>query len=156
MPSILFASAIAVAAFATQLSAHEIISGSIEVIHPTIALPFAGAKSAAGYMAISNEGDAIDRLLGVESDIASKITIHRTEFRDDVAHMIPVPALDIRAQDIVILEPGGVHMMFMGLSGTLDESQMIYVVVGDAETQLCRMAELGYGEPVALNIYGRR
>ena len=37
----------------------------------------------------------------------------------------------------------------------LDESQMIYVVVGDAETQLGRMAELGYGEPVVLDIYGR-
>lgn len=38
----------------------------------------------------------------------------------------------------------------------LDESQMIYVVVGDAKTQLGRMAELGYGEPVLLDIYGRR
>ncbi len=32
----------------------------------------------------------------------------------------------------------------------LDESQMIYVVVGDAETQLDRMAELGLGEPVVV------
>jgi zinc protease len=38
----------------------------------------------------------------------------------------------------------------------LDESRMIYVVVGDAETQLDRIAELGYGEPVLLDIYGRR
>ena len=37
----------------------------------------------------------------------------------------------------------------------LDESQMIYLVVGDAETQLPRMAELNYGEPVLLNIHGR-
>ena len=38
----------------------------------------------------------------------------------------------------------------------LDESRMIYVVVGDAETQRARLAELGYGEPVLLDIYGRR
>ena len=38
----------------------------------------------------------------------------------------------------------------------LDESRMSYVVVGDAETQLGRVAELGYGEPVLLDIYGRR
>ena len=37
----------------------------------------------------------------------------------------------------------------------LDESQMIYLVVGDAETQLPRMAELNYGEPVLLDIHGR-
>jgi len=33
----------------------------------------------------------------------------------------------------------------------LDESQMIYVVVGDAETQLDRMVELGLGEPVVVD-----
>ena len=38
----------------------------------------------------------------------------------------------------------------------LDESRMIYVVVGDAETQLGRVPELDYGEPVVLDIYGRR
>ena len=38
----------------------------------------------------------------------------------------------------------------------LDESRMIYLVVGDADTQLGRVAELGYGEPVVLDIYGRR
>jgi zinc protease len=37
----------------------------------------------------------------------------------------------------------------------LDESRMIYVVVGDAKTQLTRVAELGYGEPVLLDLYGR-
>jgi zinc protease len=41
------------------------------------------------------------------------------------------------------------------LNTYLDESRMIYVVVGDAETQLGRVAELGYGEPVVLDIYGR-
>ena len=38
----------------------------------------------------------------------------------------------------------------------LDESRMIYVVVGDADTQLGRMGELGYGDPVVLDLYGRR
>ena len=38
----------------------------------------------------------------------------------------------------------------------LDESRMIYVVVGDAKTQLGRLAELGYGQPVLLDIYGQR
>ena len=31
---------------------------------------------------------------------------------------------------------------------------MIYLVVGDAETQLSRMKELGYGEPILLDIDG--
>jgi zinc protease len=44
---------------------------------------------------------------------------------------------------------------FRGLIEThLDESRMIYVVVGDAATQLERMAELGYGDPVLLDVDG--
>ncbi|HCE03708.1 MAG TPA: peptidase M16, partial [Acidobacteria bacterium] len=38
----------------------------------------------------------------------------------------------------------------------LDENRMIYVVVGDANTQLGRMGELRYGDPVVLDLYGRR
>lgn len=36
----------------------------------------------------------------------------------------------------------------------LNEQQMIYLVVGDAATQLPRIKELGYGEPTVLDIYG--
>lgn len=37
----------------------------------------------------------------------------------------------------------------------LDEQNMIYLVVGDARTQLSRMKELGYGEPIILDIDGQ-
>ena len=33
----------------------------------------------------------------------------------------------------------------------IDEQDMIYVVVGDGKTQLDRLKELGYGEPVVLD-----
>lgn len=35
-----------------------------------------------------------------------------------------------------------------------NEQEMIYLVVGDAKTQLSRMKALGYGEPIVLNIDG--
>ena len=36
----------------------------------------------------------------------------------------------------------------------LDEQTMVYLIVGDANTQLSRIKELGYGEPVILNVDG--
>jgi zinc protease len=36
-------------------------------------------------------------------------------------------------------------------SQNLNANQMIYLIVGDAATQLNRMGELGYGTPVLLN-----
>jgi zinc protease len=44
-----------------------------------------------------------------------------------------------------------VHNM---IAKNIDEQQMIYLVVGDAETQLSRMKDLGYGEPIVLDIHG--
>lgn len=38
----------------------------------------------------------------------------------------------------------------------LDEKNMIYLVVGDAKTQLSRMKDLGYGEPIMLDNEGNR
>ena len=37
----------------------------------------------------------------------------------------------------------------------IDESKMIYLVVGDAKTQLERVSELGYGEPILLDKAGK-
>ena len=37
----------------------------------------------------------------------------------------------------------------------MNEQQMIYVVVGDARTQRDRVADLGYGAPVQLDLHGQ-
>ena len=36
----------------------------------------------------------------------------------------------------------------------MNESQMIYVVVGDGKTQRSRLEDLGYGQPIELDIFG--
>ena len=37
----------------------------------------------------------------------------------------------------------------------IDESRMVYLIVGDGETQLERIDGLGYGKPVLLDVNGR-
>lgn len=106
--------------------AHGVTSGTIEVIHPNIPEPPKGAKSAAGYMAISNAGAAPDRLIGVESPIAARAMLHRTEFgADGVARMIHLASVDLPADDTVLLEPGGIHVMFMGLQVEMTEGDLL-------------------------------
>jgi zinc protease len=36
----------------------------------------------------------------------------------------------------------------------IDESRMVYVVVGDGATQLTRVRQLGYGDPILLDVNG--
>lgn len=113
------------ASLATPITAHEIVSGYIEITHPSIPMPPRGAKSAAGYMTISNNGRAIDVLIGVESPIASSVSVHLSEVQDGIARMVHVPAVDIPHSDTIILERGGLHVMFMGLNTSLEDEDMI-------------------------------
>lgn len=112
--------------FASAASAHEVTVGNLQIIHAHIPAPMAGAKVAAGYMGISNEGTTADALLGVEVGFAAQAMLHTTEFSaDGVASMKHVSALAIPAGETVVLEPGGFHIMLMGLTRTLTEGDML-------------------------------
>jgi copper(I)-binding protein len=77
-------------------------------------------------MGISNEGDHPDTLIGVEVGFAAKAMLHTTEFSaDGVASMKHVEALEIPAGDTVVLEPGGYHIMLMGLTQPLNVGDMV-------------------------------
>jgi hypothetical protein len=106
--------------------AHGVTVGTLEIEHPAISAPPAGAKSAAGYLSIVNTGSTADRLLGVETGIAKRAMLHTTEHADDgVARMIHLDAIDIPAGGTVTLAPGGLHIMLMGLTGPVTKGDMI-------------------------------
>jgi copper(I)-binding protein len=106
--------------------AHGVTVGTLEIAHPAILTPPAGAKSAAGYLGIVNTGSTADRLLGVETGIAKRAMLHTTEHADDgVARMVHLDAIEIPAGGAVTLAPGGLHIMLMGLTGPVTEGDMI-------------------------------
>ncbi len=114
----------------TPVLAHSVAKGSIEIIHPNIPQPAAGAMAAAGYMGISNTGEHPDRLIGVETPAAQSAMLHQSMVdANGVASMAHVEALEIPAQDTVVLEPGGYHIMLMGLTQPLVEGQMVPAVL---------------------------
>lgn len=106
--------------------AHGVTAGDIEIIHPNIPQPAASAQAAAGYMGISNSGHDADKLIAIETPAAQSAMLHGTEHgTDGVARMVPLEGLEIPAGDTVVLEPGGMHVMLMGLTGPLTEGQMV-------------------------------
>lgn len=106
--------------------AQGVTSGDLEIVHPAIPAPPAGARSAAGYLEIVNQGSAPDRLLGVETGGAKRAMLHTTDHADDgVARMVHLDAIEIPADGTVTLAPGGVHIMLMGLTGALSEGAVV-------------------------------
>ena len=110
---------------ASPLAAHDLITGDLHIIHPSIPDPLPTAKSAAGYITIANDGDTPEELIGVRSDFAASTTLHHTIFEDGIAKMRPLIGIIIPPGDTINLEPGGMHVMFMGLTSTADEGDMI-------------------------------
>jgi hypothetical protein len=71
------------------------------------------------YMKLMNGGDSDDSLLKAESNIAATIELHETTMEGDVMRMQPIAQVSIPAGGTATLEPGGKHIMLLGLKQEL-------------------------------------
>ena len=101
---------------AQPLFAHEATIADLTIIHPMAFETAKTAQAGAGYMVISNDGETDDRLLEVRAEFP-RVMLHTTEEEDGIARMVHIDAVDLPAGETVSLEPGGKHVMFMGLDG---------------------------------------
>ncbi|MEM9342620.1 MAG: copper chaperone PCu(A)C [Pseudomonadota bacterium] len=100
----------------TSALAHDFKTGALVVDHPMAFPTAATAQAGAGYFSVTNTGSEDDRLIGIQADFP-KVSMHGTRKEDGVMSMFEVEAIDIPAGETVALEPGALHVMFMGLGG---------------------------------------
>ena len=80
----------------------------------------AGMPSSAAYLQITNNGISDDRLIAAKSAIAKRVEIHLMEIDNGVMRMRAVDdGVVVASGDSVTLEPGGLHIMLMGLTNDL-------------------------------------
>lgn len=110
-------SALALACFIAPAFAQETIT--VNDAYSRITAPT--VKMGAAFMEITNNGTKDDVLLGAKADVAKKIEMHITSVdKEGVMKMhemkdgIPLPA-----GKTVQLQPGGLHIMLMGLKSPL-------------------------------------
>lgn len=78
--------------------------------------PMAADRPAAGYLVIANPSDQADALVGAASPVAASVEIHETMAdASGMMAMHPIERLEIGAGATVRLEPGGYHLMLMGV-----------------------------------------
>jgi hypothetical protein len=116
---------------AVQLSAAYAQAADYNVGPIHIAQPWAratpkGANSAAGYMTVTNNGTAADRLTCVASDAAAQCQIHTMTMEGGVMKMRPMEGgLEIKPGETVTLKPSGFHVMFVDLKHPLEQGNMV-------------------------------
>ena len=77
------------------------------------------AETGAVYLTLRNQGAGDDRLLGAGTPLAERAELHTHLMQDGVMMMRPVDFIDVPAKTRVRLEPGGLHVMLIGLQKPL-------------------------------------
>lgn len=135
---------------ATPLAAHEYRAGDILIDHPFAYATPPGAKAGGGYMTVTNDGEAPDRLIGVRADVP-RVSLHETREAGGIARMLPVDSVEIPPGRDVTFEQGGLHVMFMGLEAPLEEGDevpttLIFERAGEIEVIFAIEAREGAGD----------
>jgi periplasmic copper chaperone A len=80
-----------------------------------------GASVGAAYLIVRNKGDRDDRLVSASGEVAQSVEPHETVEENGVARMRPLEAASIPAGEMLVMRPGGAHLMLMGLAAPLKE-----------------------------------
>jgi copper(I)-binding protein len=111
-----------------QTSAGEgpLKEGDITVASPWSRATPGGAKVAAGYLTITNDGTAADRLVSATAEIAGRVSIHEMRMEGEMMRMRDLSeGLSLPAGATVSLEPNGTHLMFLDLKRPLQKGDRI-------------------------------
>jgi copper(I)-binding protein len=83
------------------------------------------APNSAAYMTLMTHGATADRLVAVETPAAARAELHHHVLEDGIARMRQIEAIEIAPGEPATLEPGGLHIMLMGLTGKLEEGAFL-------------------------------
>jgi hypothetical protein len=119
LPSLCLAAGLALAA--TAWAGEPVRKGSLEFAEPWARATAPRQANGAAYLTIRNSGATADRIVAAKAAVSRKVELH-THVIDarGVAQMREVPAIEVPADSTLRLEPGGLHVMFIGLERPLE------------------------------------
>lgn len=83
------------------------------------------SENGAVYLTLKNYGDAPDRLVGAWSPVAAQVEIHGHTMEGGLMSMRRVNSLPLNPGEYFKLEPGGHHLMLIGLKRPLKDGDQI-------------------------------
>jgi copper(I)-binding protein len=132
---------------AATVFAHSHEKGDLQIRHPWSRATPPGAKVAAGYFEIRNNGKQPDRLVSASTPVAKKVEMHITERAGEVAKMRQLRAFEVPARERLTLEPNGAHLMLVDLVQPLKKGERFPMTLrferaGEVEVQF-EVQEMG-------------
>jgi len=91
------------------------------------ARPVAQAGNGAVYFVIRSS--EADEMISVSSDVAEAVEMHESRMNGDVMEMHPLHSVPLGAGELVRFEPGGLHVMLIGLKQELKVGDKIEITL---------------------------
>lgn len=116
---------------ACALGTSALFAGDIMVKDAYVRSSTPNSKTGAAFLMLMNTGDADDRLIAASSDVAKRVELHtHKEISDGVMQMIEIEGgITVPAGGMHMLQRGGDHVMFMGLTAPLVQGEDVTVTL---------------------------
>lgn len=93
----------------------------VAVVDAYIRAPVPGQQSTAAFFTLVNRSATDCELIGASSPVAGKVEVHRHRHHGGMMQMREVDSLLLPAGKAVSFEPGGYHLMLLGVQQPLEE-----------------------------------
>ena len=124
---------VVLAALSAPASAGQITQGDLSVQRPWSRELPPVAPNGAAYLRIENGGEKAARIVSARSPIADRVEIHAHEIDAGVMKMRRVHTVEVPARGAVSFEPGGLHVMLIGLKEPLVAGKSFSLTLGFQE-----------------------
>ena len=78
-----------------------------------------GRTATAAYLSVTNNHDKACSIIGGSTGIAAKLEVHQQLMSDGMMRMRPVTEVTVAAGETLLLQPGGFHLMLLGIEAEL-------------------------------------
>lgn len=103
----------------------SLVASTIEVKDSYVRATPPGLPNSAAFMSIVNKSKNDIALVEAKSTIAKAVELHTHDMKNGVMKMYQVPKIDIKANSTVTLQPGGFHVMLIGLTQPLKVDEKV-------------------------------
>lgn len=126
-------SLVLIAALSASASAQPYTLGDLSVERPWSREMPPVAPNGAAYLRIENAGNAAAHIVSASSPIAERVEVHAHEMDGGVMKMRHIHSVEVPVQGGVSFEPGGLHLMLIGLKEPLVAGESFPLTLGFQE-----------------------
>lgn len=113
---------------ATELSGLAVKEAKVRAVIP-------GTSNTAGYAVFKNTSDKDIKLVGAKSKIAKRVEFHQHLHQGGLMKMIKLDEVLIPANEQVVFESGGLHIMFLEVDSKMANKKSATVTLLDDKGQ---------------------